>query len=105
MIAAENITLSGEAWIGNIRLSSGREIVTTGAEITGRMMSLGSGIVTLTGGTILDGANSGVITVSNTGEIVGSPGVTLVAPVPVPAAFLLLATGFAALGLVKRRRI
>ena len=79
--------------------------MTTGAGIAGRSVSLGSGIVALTGGTISGSTNSGVSTVSNTGEIVGSPGVTLVAPVPVPAAFLLFATGFAAFGLVKRRRI
>jgi hypothetical protein len=104
--SVEPINLSGE--IGSVDVSlSGRSglTLTTGAGISSRNVSLGSGIVTLTGGTISGSTNSGVITVSNTGEIVGSPGVTLVAPVPVPAAFLLFATGFAALGLVKRRRI
>jgi hypothetical protein len=105
VIAAENITLSGEARSGNIGLSSGREIVTTGTGITGRTLSLGSGIVTLTGGTVSGSTNFGVNTDSSTGVIIGSAGATLVAPVPVPASFLLFATGFAAVGLVKRRKV
>jgi hypothetical protein len=103
VIAAENIILSGEARSGNIRLSSGRDLIVPGAGITGRTVNLGSGIVTLTDGTISGSTNFGVSTVSSTGVIIGSAGVTLVAPVPVPAAFLLFATRLAAIGLVRRR--
>jgi hypothetical protein len=92
-IATRDISLSGR---GGLTL-------TTGSGIASRSVSLGSGIITLTGGTGAGSINSGVIAVSSTGEIVGSPGVTVTAPVPIPATFLLLATGLVALGLVKRR--
>jgi hypothetical protein len=102
--AAEPINLSSEIGSADVSLSGRSGLtLTTGAGISSRSVSLGSGIVTLTGGTISGSTNSGVITVSSTGEIVGSPGVTLVTPVPVPAAFLLFATGLAALGLIQRR--
>ncbi len=106
VIAAKNFTLSGEARIGNIGLSSGRDpLVTTVAGITGRTVSLGSGIITLTGGTISGSTNFSVSTASSTGESIGSAGVTLVAPVPVPAAFLLFATGLVVVGLVRCRKV
>ena len=106
MIAAENMTLSGEARSsGNIGLSNGRDLIVPGVGITRRTVNLGSGIVTLTGGTISGSTNFGVTTVSSSGEINGLPGVALIAPVPVPAAFLLFVTGLSAVGLVKRRRI
>jgi hypothetical protein len=105
--AVEPITLSGEIEpiaTGDISLSGrGGLTLTTGSEFTRSSVSLGSGIITLTGGTGSDSANSGVIMVSSSGAIVGSPGVTVTAPVPIPAAFLLFATGLAVFGLVKRR--
>jgi hypothetical protein len=103
VITTENIMLSGEARSGNIRLSSGRDMIVPGAGVTGRTVNLGSGIITLTGGTISGSANFGVSTVSSIGTFSGTTGMTLVEPVPVPAAFLLFATGLVALGLVKRR--
>jgi hypothetical protein len=105
--AVEPITLSGE--IGTIVTRdsslSGRSglTLTTGAGISSRSVSLGSGIITLTSGGNPGVATSGQIAISSAGEIVGSPGVTVAAPVPVPAAFLLFATGLATLGLLKRR--
>jgi hypothetical protein len=99
--AVESINLSGDIGSGVIRIS-GREglVLSTGAGVTRGTVALGSGLVTLTGGSI-----SGQIVVSSTtGQIVGSPGVTVVAPVPVPAASLLFATGIAVLGFVKRQR-
>jgi hypothetical protein len=99
--AVEPINLSGDIGSGVISLS-GREglVFSTGAGITRGTVALGSGLVTLTGG-----STSGQIVVSSTtGQIVGSPGVTVVAPVPVPEASLLFATGIAVLGFVKRQR-
>jgi hypothetical protein len=101
-IAAKYILLSGETRRGNIGLPSGRDLIVPGAGITGRTVTLGSGVVTLTGGTI-SGNKNGVSTVSSIGTFSGATDVTLVEPVPVPAAFLLFATGLVALGLVKRR--
>lgn len=60
--------------------------------------TLGSGIITLTGGTISD-QFSGV----NLGSIAVSSGVDLVAPVPIPGALCLFASGLGVLGLLKRR--
>jgi hypothetical protein len=102
VIAAKYTLLSGETRRGNIGLPSGRDLIVPGVGITGRTVSLGSGIITLTGGTI-SGSTNGVSTVSSIGTFSGATGVTLVEPVPVPAAFLLFATGLVALGLVKRR--
>ncbi|MDP3597284.1 MAG: hypothetical protein Q8S75_09850, partial [Nitrospirota bacterium] len=99
--AVEPINLSGDIGSGVISLS-GREglVLSTGAGATKGTVVLGSGLVTLTGG-----STSGQIVISSTtGQIVGSPGVTVVAPVPVPAASLLFATGIAVLGVVKRQR-
>jgi hypothetical protein len=104
--AVDSIALSGE--IGAIVTSdislSGRGglTLTTGSAITRSSVSLGSGIITLTGRAGSGSTNSGVIAVSSSGEILGSPGVTLIAPVPIPTAVLLFATGLAVLGLVKR---
>jgi hypothetical protein len=109
--AVEPINLSGQILSGPI-VTETRDIslsgkgglnLTTGSGFTRNSVSLGSGIITLTGGTGSGSTNSGVITVSSTGEIVGSPGVTVTAPVPIPDAVLLFATGLVALGLVKRR--
>jgi hypothetical protein len=102
--SVEPINLSGEIGSGDISLL-GRSglIVTTGTGITGRTVNLGSGAITLTAETISGGTRSGLVTVSTTGEIIGSPGVTLVAPVPVPAAFLLLATGLGIVSLALGR--
>jgi hypothetical protein len=105
--AVEPIILSGEIeTIGTRDISlSGRGglTLTTGSGFTRSSVSLGSGIITLTGGTGSGSTNSGVIIVSSAGEIVGSPGVTVTAPGSVPAAFLLFFTGLAALALIKRR--
>jgi hypothetical protein len=88
----------GESVRGDISLSSrDRLVLTTGAGIAGRTVTLGSGLITLDGGT-----GSGQVALSTSGQIVGTPGVSIVAPVPIPAAFLLFATGLAALGLIKR---
>ncbi len=104
--AVEPINFSSEIGIVDVRLSGRSGLtLTTGAGISIRSVSLGSGIITLTGGSMSGGNTSGQITISSAGEIVGSPGVTLVAPVPVPAAVLLFATGLATLGLVKRQKI
>lgn len=103
MIAAKYSLLSEEARRGSIGLLSGRDLIVPGAGVMGRTVNLGSGIVTLTGGTISGSTNFVVSTVSSIGTLSGTTGVTLVEPVPVPAAFLLFATGLAALGLVKRR--
>ena len=101
--AVAPINLAGEIGSVDIRLSGRSGLApTTGAGISSRSVSLGSGVITLASGGNPGGATSGQITISSAGEIVGSPGVTVVAPVPVPAAFLLFATGLAALGLVKR---
>ena len=102
--AVEPINLSGEIGSGDISLL-GRSglIVTTGAGITGRTVILGSGAITLTAESISGGTLSGLVTVSNAGEIVSSPGITVVAPVPLPPSLLFFATGLAALCLVKRR--
>lgn len=105
--AVEPIILSGEIeTIGTRDISlSGRGglTLTTGAGISSRSVTLGSGIITLTSGGNPDVATSGQIAISSAGEIVGSPGVTVAAPVPVPAAFLLFGTGLVALGPIKRR--
>ena len=102
--AVEPITLSGEIVTSDISLSGRSGLtLTTGAGISSRSVSLGSGIITLTSGGNPGGATSGQIAITSAGEIVGSPGVTLVAPVPVPAAVLLFATGLVVFGLVKRR--
>jgi hypothetical protein len=94
----EPITLSGEIGRGNVSLSAESGLtVTTGTGITGRTVTLGSGVITLTGGT-----SSGQITISNAGEIIGSPGVTIVAPVPLPASVLLFATGLVSIAAVGR---
>jgi hypothetical protein len=102
--SVEPINLSGEIGSGDISLL-GRSglIVTTGTGITGRTVNLGSGAITLTAETISGGTRSGLVTVSTTGEIIGSPGVNLVAPVPVPAAFLLFATGLGIVSLALKR--
>jgi hypothetical protein len=104
--AVEPITLSGgiePIATRDISLSgSGGLTLTTRSGITRSRVSLGSGIITLTGRTGSGSTNSGVIAVSSSGEIVGSPGVTVTAPVPIPAAVLLFATGLAVLGLVNR---
>ena len=60
--------------------------------------TLGSGFITLTGGTI-----SGQLSVLNSGGIAVSSGVDLVAPVPIPGALCLFASGLGVLGLIKRR--
>jgi hypothetical protein len=107
--AVEPITLSGEIEpieTRDISLSGrGGLTLTTGSGIASRSVSLRSGIITLTSGGNPGGATSGQITISSAGEIVGSPGVTVTAPVPVPPAMLLFATGIAALGLVRRRAV
>lgn len=74
-------------------------VVTTGMGLTQHNVELGSGLVTLTGGTI-----SGRVAVSTAGQIIGTPGVSLVAPAPLPAALLLYATGLGVLSLFLRRR-
>lgn len=102
--AVEPINLSGDIGITDLSLSGrGGLTLTTGTGISSRSLSLGSGIITLNSGSNPSGATSGQITISSAGEIASSPGVTVAAPVPVPAAFLLFATSLAALGLVRRR--
>lgn len=104
--SVEPINLSDEIRSGDVSLSGRSGLtLTTGAGISSRSVSLGSGIITLTSGGNPGGTTSGQITISSAGQIVGSPGVTLGAPVPVPAAFLLFATGLVAFGLVKRRKV
>jgi hypothetical protein len=58
----------------------------TRAEISGRRITSGSGLITLTGETIYGTAQSGLVVASATGEFVGTSSVNLVAPVPLPAA-------------------
>jgi hypothetical protein len=77
--------------------------ITTGAGSSRGTVNLGSGVITLTSGTNSGSTQSGVVTVSAAGEIVGSPNVGVVAPVPLPASLLLFATGLTAFGLLKRR--
>lgn len=91
----------GESVLGNISLSSRDGLVlTTGAGITGRTVTLGSGLITLDGGTL-----SGQIAVSaTTGQIVGTPGVSIVAPVPLPASWILFAAGLGFMSLKLKRR-
>jgi hypothetical protein len=112
----EPINLSGGpiTFSGEIETITTRDIspsdrsgltLTTGAGISSRSVTLGSGIITLTSGGNPGGATSGQIAISSAGEIVGSPGVTVAAPVPVPAAFLLFGTGLVVFGLVKRRKV
>jgi hypothetical protein len=104
--AVEPINFSGEIGSGNITLSSGRDlIITTGPVSTGRTVNLGSGTITLTAETVSGGTLSGLVTVSSAGEIVGSPGVTIVAPVPLPPSLLFFATALVAFGVMKRRNV
>lgn len=79
--------------------------ITTGAGISRGTVTLGSGVITLTSGTDSGTTQSGVVAVSAAGEIVGSPNVGVVAPVPLPAALPLFAAGlgFVALALQRRR--
>ena len=108
VVAVRPINLSGDIGRGDISLSGrGGLTLTTGIGITRGTASLGSGIITLTGNTSI-----GQVTVSSAGQIVGgngitildSPGVTDLAPVPVPAPFVLFATGIAGLGFAVRQR-
>lgn len=96
---------SGEIGGGILSLS-GRSglVVTTGTGIASRTVSLGSGAIMLTGGTISGNTLSGQFAVSSVGEIVGSPGVTFVAPVPLPAALPLFGAGLGLITLMLRRR-
>lgn len=93
----------GESRGGDVSLSGrGGLILTTGIGGAQRTADLGSGLVMLTATT---GITSGQIAVSTTGQIVGTSGVNIVAPVPLPAAFPLFTAGlgFAALALQRRR--
>lgn len=108
VVAVRPINLSGEIGSGNISLSGrGGLTLTTGTGVTRGTANMGSGIITLTGNTSL-----GQVTVSSAGQIVGgngitivgSPGVTDLSPVPVPAPFVLFATGIAGLGFAVRQR-
>lgn len=92
-LQAPSVIATREEGRGSI-IGLGNIIVTTRAG-TG---TVGSGIITLTGGT-----TSGQISVLNSGGIAVSSGVDLVAPVPIPGALFLFLSGLGALGLVKRR--
>ena len=100
--AFQDINLSNTSNIVSVttRISGGSGLVlTTGTGITKGTVELGSGQITLTGSTL-----SGQVTITPLGEIVSTPGVTFVAPVPTPAAFLLFVTGIAGLGFSVRQR-
>jgi hypothetical protein len=78
--------------------------ITPGAEISGRRITLGSGVITLTGGTISGSTQFGVAALSATGEIVGTSGPTIVAPVPLPGALPLFTAGLGFVALAVQRR-
>lgn len=99
--AVQDINLSSTSNMGSVTTRiSGRDglVLITGTGFARGTVELGSGQITLTGRT-----PSGQLAISPLGEIVRSPGVTLGAPVPIPAALLLFATGLASLGLLKCR--
>lgn len=104
MSGAEVIALSGEIGNGIISISGRNDFIATpGAGISGRTVNLSSGAITLTGGTITGQvANRAIL--SPTVSLSGSPGVVVVAPVPVPAPLLLFASGLVPLAIVKRRK-
>lgn len=101
--AVQDINLSSTSDMGSVTTRiSGRDrlVLMTGTDLARGTVALGSGQITLTGHT-----PSGQLTISPLGEIVSSPGVTLVAPVPIPAAFVLFSTGLGLLSLVLKCRL
>jgi hypothetical protein len=101
--AVQDLNLSSTSNMGSVTTRiSGRDglVLMTGTGFARGTVELGSGQITLTGRT-----PSGQLMISPLGEIVSSPGVTLVAPVPIPAAFLLFTTGLGLLSLVLKRRL
>jgi hypothetical protein len=71
----------------------------TGTRAEQRTATLGSGLITLTAAT---GTASGPV--STAGQIFGTSDVSIVAPVPLPAAFPLFAAGLGSIALALRRR-
>jgi hypothetical protein len=93
----------GESVSRDISLSGRSGLtLTTGTGVVQRTVDLGSGLITLTSET---GTTSGQVTLSTAGQIVGTSGVSIVAPVPLPAALPLFAAGlgFVVLALQRRR--
>jgi hypothetical protein len=101
---SSNLSLGGTGdAFGNFSLASSidRPIIAPETGIEGRMITLRSGTVSLTGGTI-DGR-----AILSTASVVSGSSVmftsTAVAPVPLPAAVLFFVTGLASLAGLKRR--
>jgi hypothetical protein len=93
----------GESVSRDISLSGRSGLtLTTGTGVVQRTVDLGSGLITLTAET---GTTSEQVALSTAGQIVGTSGVSIVAPVPLPAALPLFAAGlgFVALALQRRR--
>ena len=89
----------------DIGLSAGNSLnITTGAGISRGTVNLGSGVITLTGGINSGSAQSGLVAVSATGQLVGSPNVSVVAPVPLPAVLPLFTAGLGFVALAVQRR-
>ena len=103
-LTAPILSEPGQIILRDVGLSARNSVnLTTGAVSSRGTVNLGSGVITLTSGTDSGSTQSGVVAVSAAGELVGSPNVSVVAPVPLPASLLLFATGLTAFGLLKRR--
>jgi hypothetical protein len=92
----------GESVSRDISLSGRSGLtLTTGTGVVQRTVDLGSGLITLTAET---GTTSEQVALSTAGQIVGTSGVSIVAPVPLPAALPLFAAGLGFVALALQRR-